>query len=150
MSKHLEDIDFELSRTEKLLRLLSLIFLMVSFLLTIFFQKGRYIPMLIYPIGFFYVICSLGDSINRVNFFGIFFKPARFLLILLCLLTILSNFGLIYFELILNIEFVKVNNTWNGMNHPIASWLLNWQLAIFVIAMFTFPLLSIRTQDDKE
>jgi hypothetical protein len=54
------------------------------------------------------------------------------------------------FELILNIQFVKTNNTWDSMNHPIANWLMKSNLIIFLVALITLPLISIITKANEE
>jgi hypothetical protein len=141
-----QDTDFELSKIEKIIRFLSLFLLITTILLTSFFQQGRNLIVLIFPIFIYYLI-YLPDDTGRKP--GRFFKLGRFLLANLCLLIILKHFLNTYFELSLNMEFVKVKGT-QVMNHPIANMLVRWELVLGLITFFTFPLMTTSTENDVE
>jgi len=145
-----KDTDIEeLPKTEKVIRFLSLIILIGSFLLTLFFQKGRNILELYYPVGFYWLIYFYLQDVksSKEKVYSRFYKIARFLLAILCLLAVLNHFMFSLFELILNIQFVKINKT-QSMNHPIANWIMQSNLTIFLVAFITLPFLSITTKDD--
>jgi hypothetical protein len=135
MPNRSKDKDFELSKIEKVIRFLSGLILIGSFLLTLFFQQGRNILLLAYPVGYYWLI-----YMKEIRQYEELINPIRSAFGIFCLLSILNSFLFTLFELILNIHFAKVNNTWNSMNHPIANWIMQSNLIIFLYHSLLFPL----------
>jgi hypothetical protein len=134
VSNQSDDTDIEeLSKIEKIIRFLSLSLLVGLFLLRLL-QQGRNLLLLPSPI-FIYL---LAYSQPVIKSYPRFYKPARFLLAILCLLLISNNFMFAVFEFILNIEFVKVDNI-KGLNHPIANILRRWEFIIWGISIIILP-----------
>jgi hypothetical protein len=116
--------------------------MVILFLGRLLFQNGHNILLLPYHAGFYWLIYARDMRQDEKLINPQLFKPIRFTLGILCLLSISNSFLFTIFEFILNIKFVKVTNGWEGMNHPIANWLTNWQLIIFITAFINLILIS--------